>query len=89
MVGTCHTPGSNGFSDNEIRRMIHDEVAATIQEAIPEMFGSIKNTLIEMFDERYFVVSEVAAAVATAAVVAARPHGGASLLYQEFKEIED
>ena len=50
MVGTCHTTESSGVSDDEIRRMIHDEVAATIQEAIPEMFGSIKTTLIEIFD---------------------------------------
>ena len=53
MVGTRHNPKSSGTSDEEIHRIIHEEVAAAIREAIPEMFGSIKTTLIETFDERY------------------------------------
>ena len=73
MVGTRHTLESSGISDDEIHRMIHDEVAAAIREAIPEMFGSIKTTLIEKFDERYAAVSEADAAAATAAVTAANP----------------
>ena len=43
--------GTSGRSDEEIRRMIHEEVVAAIREAISEMFGSIKTTLIETFDE--------------------------------------
>ena len=62
MVGTRHTPASSGVSDDEIRRMIHDEVAAAKREAIPDMFGSIKTNLSEMFDERYDAVPEAAAA---------------------------
>ena len=73
MVGTRHTPESSGVSDYEIRRMIHDEVAATIREAILEMFGSIKTTLIETFDERYAAVYEAAAVAAIATIAAARP----------------
>ena len=54
MVGTRHRPGTSGggVSDEELRQMIHDEVAAAIRAEIPEMFGSIKTTLIETFDER-------------------------------------
>lgn len=81
MVCTCHNPGSSGTSDEEICMIIHEEVAATIREAIPEMSGSIKTTLIETFDERYAVVTEVAAA---AAIAAARLQGGDSLLFREF-----
>ena len=81
MVGTRHSPETSGVSDDEIRQMIHDEVATTIREAILEMFGSIKSTLIETFDKRYDAVTEAPAAAATAAV---RPHGGDSLLYREF-----
>ena len=84
MVGTRHTPESSGVSDEEIRRLIHEEVAAAIRAEIPEMFGDIKTTLIETFDERYAALTEAVAAAATAAVAAARPQGGDSLLFREF-----
>ena len=48
------------------------------------MFGSIKTTQIEMFDESYVVVNEAAVAVATVVVAVARPHGGDSMLFLEF-----
>ena len=60
------------MSDEELRQMIHDEVAAAIRAEIPEMFGSIKTTLIETFDERYAALTDV---VVAAAVAAARPQG--------------
>ena len=85
MVGTRHRPGTSGggVSDEELRQMIHNEVAVAIRDEIPKMFGSIKTTLIETFDERYVALSDVAVAAATAAVAAARPHGGDVLLYLE------
>ena len=46
-----NNPGGSGTSDEEIRRVIAEEVADTIRETIPEMFGSIKTNLIETFDE--------------------------------------
>ena len=64
--------------------MIHEEVVAAIRAEILEMFGSIKTTLIETFDKRYAAVTEAASATTTAAVVAARPQGGDSLLFREF-----
>ena len=84
MVGTRHTPESSGVSDEEIRRLIHEEVVAAIRAEIPEMFGDIKTTLIETFDERYAALTEAAAAAAIAAVAAAGPQGGDSLLFREF-----
>ena len=66
MVGTRHTPESSGVSDEEIRRLIHEEVAANIRAEIPEIFGSIKTTLIETFDERYAALSDAAVVVAAA-----------------------
>ena len=68
--------------------MIHEEVAAAIHVEIPEMFGSIKTTLIETFNERYATVTEAAAAAATTSVVAARPQGGDSLLFREFSNMK-
>ena len=59
-------------------------MAAAIRVEIPEMFGSIKTTMIEIFDDRYAAVTEAAAAVGTATVAAARPQGGNSLLFREF-----
>ena len=84
MVRTRLMPESSGTSEEEIRRIIQEEVAAAIRAEIPEMFGSIKTTLIETFDERYAALSEAAAAAATAAIAAARPQGGDALLFREF-----
>ena len=81
MVRTRHAPESSETSDEEIRRIIHEEVAAAIRAEIPEMFGSIKTTLIETFDEHYAALSEAAVAAATAAIAAARPQGGDALLF--------
>ena len=67
MVAMRYNPRGSGTSDEKIRRLIHEEVAAAIQAEISEMFGSIKTMLIETFDERY------AAAATTAAFTAARP----------------
>ncbi|CAH1443351.1 unnamed protein product [Lactuca virosa] len=84
MVGTRHRPETSGVSDEELRQMIRDEVAAAIRAEIPKMFGSIKTTLIETFDERYAEVTEATAAAATATVATARPQGGDSMLFREF-----
>ena len=77
MVGTHHRPEPSGLSNKELRQMIHNEVVAVIRAEILEMFGSINTTLIETFDERYAAVTE---ATASAAVAAASPQGGDSLL---------
>ena len=73
MGGTRHNHGSSGSSDDEIHRMIHEEVVAVIRVEILEMFGSIKTTLIHTFDERYTAITEAVADAATAAVATARP----------------
>ena len=72
MVGTRQTSGTSDTRDEEIRRIIQEEVAAAIRAEIPEMFGSIKTTLIETFDEKYAALSEAAVAAATAAIAATR-----------------
>ena len=84
MVGTRHTPESSGISDKEIRRLIHEEVVAAIRAEIPEMFGEIKTTLIETFDEWYAALTEATSAAATAPIATARPQGGDSSLLREF-----
>ena len=84
MVRTCLMPESSGASDEEIRRIIHEEVAAAIRAEIPEMFGSIKTTLIETFDERYAALLGADVVAATAVIAATRPQGGDALLFQEF-----
>lgn len=35
----------------------------TVREVVPEVFGSIKTAMIEMFDERYATVTQVVATV--------------------------
>ena len=76
MMVTRKNPWGSGTSDEEILMIILEEEATTTREVIPEMFGSIKTMLFEIFDERYVVVTEAAATVATTVIVAARPHWG-------------
>lgn len=52
------------MSDDEIHRIIAMEVVVTVKEVVPEVFGSIKTVMIEMFDERYATVTQVVAIVA-------------------------
>lgn len=59
-----------GLTDDYLRELIAAEVSSTIQRATQELFGSIKTTMIELFDERYALVSEVVAATTTVDVVA-------------------
>lgn len=45
--------------------MIATHVTMAVREVIPEVFGSIKTTMIKLFDECYATVSEVDAAAAS------------------------
>ena len=62
--------------DGEMCMIISIMVTTMMREAIPEMFGSIKNTLIEQFDECYTVITKFVVVEATAVDAATRPHGG-------------
>ena len=68
--------------DARIREILHDEVAASFQAQLPEMFRSIKTVMVEYFDERYAALAETAAAAATSAVTAAGVGGGADMAFQ-------
>lgn len=74
-------PERPSASDDEICRIVAAKVAAMIRGAILEMFGYIKTTLIETFDERYDSVTEAVAATTTTVVVVARPQRGDLLWY--------
>lgn len=45
------------MSEEEIHGIIAVEVAEAIREVIPYLFGSVKTTLIEEFDQYYVVVT--------------------------------
>lgn len=81
-------PESLCTSDDGIRRIVVDEVSATIKDTILDMFGSIKTTMVELFYERYAFVNEAAASIAIATVAAARTHDGDSILYREFNNMK-
>ena len=67
------------LSDNEIHEMITTHVTFEVREAILEVFGSIKTTLINMFDEHYATIAKAAAVVTTATISATKFHGGGSI----------
>ena len=66
-------PERLSVSDDEIRMIVASEVATTIREAIPEMFGFVRTILIETFYERYAAITEADVAAATATLDAVRP----------------
>ena len=47
------------MTNDDICELIAIAVAATILGAIPEVFGSIKTVMVDLFDEQYIPVSEV------------------------------
>ena len=50
-----------------------------------ELFGSIKTTMVEYFDEHYVVLAETAVAAAASAVIVAGGGGsGRGFQYQDF-----
>ena len=68
-----NNPKRPSASNDEIGKIIVAEVAATIREAIPEMFGFVRTILIETFYERYAAITEADVAAATATLDAVRP----------------
>lgn len=58
------------MTDDEIHVMITTQVTREVRDAITEMFGSVKITMIELFDERYATVSEAVVTAATTTVAA-------------------
>lgn len=74
---------TSSTSDEEIRGIIVTKFVAVIREVIPDIFGSIKNTLIAMFDEFYAAVTNTTSAPATAVVIESGLQGGGSMLYRE------
>lgn len=57
-----------GFMNDEIRDMITTQVTMEVSEAIPQMFGSFKTMMIEIFEECYAAVSEVTGIAPTTCV---------------------
>lgn len=54
--------------DDDIWEMITTHVTMIVREAITEVFGSIKTTMIKLFEERYAIVTEAAATATIAAM---------------------
>lgn len=52
--------------DNHIREMISTEVATAIRGSIPNLFGYVKTSMIELLGDQYAELSEVAVASAGA-----------------------
>ncbi|XP_052626750.1 uncharacterized protein LOC111890364 [Lactuca sativa] len=58
--------GGPALSEDRIREIIHEEVVTIVWGQIPKMFGSIKTTMMEFFDDRYAAIAETADAAAVA-----------------------
>lgn len=70
--------------DDEVHELIAVEVAAAVRGAIPEMFGSVDTTLIELVDECYTAVMQATAVAATAVVASIGARVGESFQYRDF-----
>ena len=64
------------MTDDQIWEIIATEVAAAIRRSMLETYGSIKTTVIELFDERYAALTKVATIAATVVVDIVRIGGG-------------
>ena len=88
MVKTRHRPETSGVSDEELRQMIHEKVATTIRVEIPEIFGSIKTSMTELFNDRHATIAETAAVAAFATVAAAGTGSGWVFQYRDFDNMK-
>ena len=61
-----------GLIDDQIQELISTEVANSVCGSTPELFGSIKTTMIELFDDRYATLTETSIIVATLVVPTTR-----------------
>ena len=76
-------PDRLGLTDNWIREIIATEVAFVVRRSIPEMFGSIKTVVIELYDDHYATLSDVVV-VATVVVSTAGIQGERYFQYWDF-----
>lgn len=58
-----------GLPNYKIREMIVAEVATALQGSIQELFGPIKNVMVEVFDDIYVALTDTNVGTATTAVV--------------------
>ena len=72
------------LTEDRVREIIHDEVVEIIWGQIPEMFGSVKITMMEYFDEIYASIAETVAATTSATVAAAGAGTGQAFQYRHF-----
>ena len=72
-----------------IREIMHDEIAAAFRAQLPEMFTSIKTTMVEYFDEQNAALAETAAAAATSVVTATGVGGGGASRAFEYRDIDN
>lgn len=72
------------MTDDDIRDLITTKVVVVVRCAIPEVFGSIKTAMIELFNEGYFILSEVVVVAATTTVAAVGVQARGSFQYWEF-----
>lgn len=64
-----------GLTDEEIHEVITTHVTMDVRVGIQEVFGSIKTSMIDMFNKCYAAVSKGAAVIATAAIAVAGLQG--------------
>lgn len=68
------------MNDVNISELIVDQVTMEVKMAILELFGSIKTTLIVMFNEFCATITDVA----TTAATAVGPPSGGLMSYRDF-----
>lgn len=68
-------PVRRGLDKDEIRLLITTQVTFAVRQVILKVFRYIKTTMIEIFDERYVVVTEVVSAACIASITAIGLHG--------------
>ena len=74
-----------GLTDDQIWEIIATEVVAAVRRSMPEMFGSTKTTMIEMFDDRYTALTEAATITSTATIAVVGIQMERAFQYRDFE----
>ena len=78
----------SGLTEDRVREIIRQEVVSIVRRQILELFGSIKTSMMEFFDDRYATLLETATAIATIIIVVAVIGIGRAFQYQDFDNMK-
>lgn len=72
------------LTKDQVKEMIHAKDVSIVRGQIPNLFGSIKTSMMEFFDDRYNALSKADVVAATVVFAAAGIGTGRAFQYHDF-----